>query len=228
MKPSYIFIFSIFIFLFKSSLTFADCTSVRSQQGAPNNYPCCSDANYSVSSGYCMAPASTYQFTLDQFGFEKDDGTVVWTGSTTSFDAASVGIGQAMGNFISNAVLPAGTYVAEVVKMHEAINVSTSSVFEQSNTYSCTLSTTGNWAGTYSACAAPGYPTAAHPNPCTNGSLLIMRSTQLGNFTVTNGQSMTISFTFYPEEGAICHFPGGGNADGIQVGQLAVNMSLQT
>ncbi len=209
-------------------MAFADCDSVRSQQGAPNNYPCCSDADYSISSGYCMAPASTYQFTLDQFGFEKSDGTVVWTGSTTSFDAASVGIGQAMGNFISNAVLQAGTYVAVVVKMHEAINVSTANVFEKSNTYSCSLSTTGNWAGSYSACTAPGYPTAANPSPCINGSLLIMRSTQLGNFTVTNGQNKTVSFTFYPEEGAICHFPGGGNANGIQVGQLAVNMSFQT
>ncbi len=79
--------------------------------GAGSLPPCCATTDMS-GGGDCMAPAAQYQFTLYNVGFEKSDGTVVEFGAPRMFDAASVGAGADIGNFISGANLQPGAYVA--------------------------------------------------------------------------------------------------------------------
>jgi hypothetical protein len=180
--------------------------------------------------GNCLAQATKYQYTVDGVGFEKSDGTVTWVGSPETFDMAQVGIGQVLGNMVAGANLTPGTYPAMIVKLNKNINLSTSGVTEaSSNHYGCNLTGTGQWSdiGSLSACTAPGYPTAASPNGCLNGNDVIQRFTQQGNIVVDGKTPVTITFTIYTEEAAVCTYPAGGAANAVAPGNLVVHMSVQ-
>lgn len=91
--------------------------------GDPGGDPCCDaiDSN----GGQCVIPANdNYSFTIKRFGFENTAGEITWTGTATGFDASRTEVGAAMGAFISNVSLPAGTYVAVRPEISNAFTVS--------------------------------------------------------------------------------------------------------
>ena len=74
--------------------------------------PCCDSYTVPGAGGVCTAPSTHYLFTVNQFGFENQAGDITWFGTPAQFDANSSTVGQAVGNFVSQATLPTDTYVA--------------------------------------------------------------------------------------------------------------------
>lgn len=197
----------------------------------PNSTACCATSNMS-GGGNCFVPADTqYQFTIVSFAFEKSDGSIVTLGSETVFNAASADAGNAMGNFIAGASLPAGTYVAVRPTVRTSITVNNSAV-TTTDGRSCTAgAATGSFNdGGFMAVCAAGQPNAAVP-ACINASdstLVSVRDTSLGSIVYNGSSALSISFTFNTGNGVMCTFaPGAGAQASKAAGPLTVTMALQ-
>lgn len=194
------------------------------REGLP---PCC--ATFTVPSGgsdsdrTCVGPATQYRFTIYEFGFENDAGEVTSLGSETSFDAASVGAGEEVGQFISGAVLPPGhyPYIRPVISQDYTVTADITTL----NGRHCVGTTTGhNNEESTDACNAQGInpnyaPRSEHEN-CVSGGRMHIRDGQ-APITVTDGGSLSYNFAFYVESGVTCTFAEGGSGDTVpQVGWL--------
>lgn len=81
-------------------------------QAAP---PACSAVADPAYTGHCRVAAAVYRFTIRNMRLRATDGSFVTLGSgDRSFDVAQVGAGQAVGDYASDAPIPAGTYDAIV------------------------------------------------------------------------------------------------------------------
>lgn len=185
--------------------------------------PCCAQTNM-AGGGICSAPAQTYKFTIDSFGFEDNNGTVVSLGSPTVFDAASADASNVMGKFISGVALPAGTYVAVRPSIQLSQTVSTNVTTLDGRT--CSGSVTSNInAGGAPNCAA-GQPNSS-VRSCISGTEMAIRDTSLGNMVVTNTSNLQVAFTFNTQSGALCTFtPGVAPTSVVAPGPLQVTMQL--
>lgn len=199
------------------------CTPTPS--GATGLPPCCATTDMS-GGGSCMAPATTYQFTIFSFGFEKSDGTVVEFGHAQSFDAASVSAGGDIGNYIAGATLSSGTYVAMRPVISRDINVATQVTTRDGRTCSGSITAPSqqpsgqNWPD----CAA-GQPDATLAQ-CLSGGQLRIRDNQVGALNITGAGGVTINFKFDVNNGAVCNFlPGSGAASNVGLGVLSVKIT---
>ena len=161
---------------------------------------CCDTITAVLHNGNCVIPANNkYQFTLVRFGFENQAGQITWAGTQTTFNAASAAVGAAMGSFISNVTLPAGTYVAVRPEVSKDFVVNGSG---RSTNDGAACTTGGDQNGDLIALIGVGLP-ACNVNPAldagecnTGNNTILMRDTSLGNFTVDASTSRTITFSF--------------------------------
>ena len=189
----------------------------------------CCNTVASTTNGVCVAPANTtYSFSIRRFGFERSDGTIVWVGSSQTFDAASVSIAADMGNFISGQSLPLGTYVALRPEVSDSYTVNGGGQATHQTTDSGTpnCSTGGNQAalssdgGSFPSCA-----TSPNANNCDTGDGFIrIRDTSLGSFSVTPDTALSIRFAFDVGSG-VTFTTGGGNCTYNTMGPLLVTIT---
>ena len=185
----------------------------------------------------CVIPASNkYEFTLVRFGFENQAGQITWAGTQTTFNAASASVGAAMGTFISNVTLPAGTYVAVRPEVSKDFVVTGSG---KSTTDGAPCSTGGDKSGDLIALLSPGGGLATcNANPALDGgqcntgnNTILIRDTNLGNFTVDASTSRTIEFSFDVGSGVymIARDNGSGTAECVfsSMGPMDVSMSFE-
>ena len=185
---------------------------------------CCSDVS-SNDGVTCAIPANNkYEFTLKRFGFEKDNGEIVWVGSTTTFDAANSNIGETMGSFVSSEALPNATYVAVRPELSFSFEVNGDGV-STSDDKPCTSD--GDQAGnlaTVMAAEGDEIPTCdAEPNAfeCKiDNEFMRIRDNSMGNFTIGDGSAITITFKFDVGSGVLfdakegaCNFKSMGMLD---------------
>lgn len=193
--------------------------------GATGLPPCCATVDMSAG-GTCMAPATQYQFTIFSFGFEKSEGTVVEFGHAQSFDAASVGVGGDIGNYISGATLTPGTYVAVRPTISRDISVSAQVTTRDGRNCSGTVTAPSQQPDgqPWPNCAA-GQPDGSLAQ-CLSGGQLRIRDGQIGALNITGSGGVTINFKFDVNNGAVCSFaPGSGPASSIGLGVLSVRMT---
>jgi hypothetical protein len=199
--------------------------------GEDGGNPCC-DTISTNDSRNCVVPANVkYLFTIKRFGFENAAGAITWTGTQTSFDAASTGVGAAMGAFISNVSLPAGTYVAVRPEISKDFTVSGSG---KQTTDGVACSSGGDQAGDLvSLMLFLGDPIAnCNDNPALDGDLcnagggtIRIRDTSLGSFTVDASFSRTINFKF-DVGSAMTMTANGGACTFSSMGLLDVSLSF--
>ena len=138
----------------------------------------------------CQAPASTYKFTIQKFGFERDDGTIFYFGSPIEFDAASVNSGQTVANYLSGVSLPYGTYVAvrPIISISQTI---AGGPFAVANVTCQQAATTQNRvdSGGHVCANAADYQ-------CTDAGYWRVRDTSLGNMVISPTSTLTIKFDF--------------------------------
>ena len=222
-------IFIGFVLAFLTIMPFA--ASAETCAGAGGySLSCCSDLSSSANSGQtCAVPANDeYTFTLNRFGFERSDGTITWVGSQTSFNAASVSVGAAMGAFVSGSTLPVGTYVAVRPELVLTFTVGASGT-DTSDGIECTSggAQTANLSTTMSN-LGQGLPAcSASPNATceTSDGYIRMRDTSLGNFTITSSSSPTLTFKFDVGSGAMFTLSSGA-CTYSQMGPMDVGMTL--
>jgi len=193
--------------------------------------PCCNTVAASDPPGnICLAPANTkYEFTLNRFGLEKDDGTIDFKGSLTTFNAASVTVGQDMGNFISSANLTFGTTIVAVrPEVSKTFTVNGGGQSQHTTTDSVNCSSGGDQTGTLSVdqnnTAIPSCSTSPNADQCeTSDGFIRMRDTSLGTFTVGTAP-ITVQFDFDVGSGLVFTY-GGGNCTFFSMGPMDVTMS---
>jgi hypothetical protein len=198
--------------------------------GEDGGNPCCNTIS-TADSRNCVVPANgKYLFTIKRFGFENAAGAITWTGTQTSFDAATTGVGAAMGAFISNVSLPAGTYVAVRPEISKDFTVSGSG---KQTTDGVDCSSGGDQAGDLvSLMQAEGAPIAdCNVNPALDGDLckvdastIRIRDTSLGSFTVDASFSRTINFNF--DVGSAIIMNAAGTCTFSSMGLLDVSLSF--
>ena len=192
--------------------------------------PCCDTIN--SSGGQCVIPANdNYSFTIKRFGFENTAGEITWTGTETGFNASVTEVGAAMGAFISNVSLPAGTYVAVRPEILNAFTVSGSG---KQTTDSVACSSGGNQSeDLFTLMVSEGAAiTDCNINPASDGDLckvdastIRIRDTSLGSFTVDATTSRTINFNF--DVGSAIIMNAAGGSCGFQsMGLLDVSLSF--
>ncbi len=169
----------------------------------------------------CQAPASMYKFTIQKFGFERDDGQIFYFGSPLEFDAASVSAGQTVANYLSGAALPFGTYVAvrPIISISQTIaggpyNVGGGMTCQQAQTTQNRVDNGGH------VCANDA------DYQCTDGGYWRVRDTSLGNMVISPTSTLTIKFDFdvskginYINNAGVCGAAIGDGVDG-PVGHL--------
>ncbi len=195
--------------------------------------PCCNTVAASDPPGnICLAPSNTkYEFTLNRFGLELDDGTIEYSGSLTTFNAASVTVGQDMGNFISSASIALGaTIVAVRPEVSQTFTVNGSGQSEHTTTDSVNCSSGGDQTQTLTKdetdAAIPSCSTSPSAALClTSDGFIRMRDTGLGTFTVGKAP-ITIQFDFDVGSGLV-FTTGGGACTFRSMGPLGVTMTKQ-
>jgi len=205
--------------------------------GIPGFAGCCNTVDASVAPGpgnICFAPANNkYEFTLNRFGLEKDDGTIEWRGSLTTFNAASVTVGQDMGNFISSANIALGTTIVAVrpeVSKTFTVNGSGQSEHTTTGATPVNCSSGGDQTGTLAVDennnAIPSCSASPNAAQCeTSDGFIRMRETSLGTFTVGTAP-ITIQFNFDVGSGLAFTY-GGGACTFSSMGPLGVTMTKQ-
>ncbi|MHC8604737.1 hypothetical protein ACYVVD_06235 [Arenicellales bacterium IMCC58067] len=197
--------------------------------GADENLDCCSEVS-SNDDVTCAIPANNkYEFTLKRFGFEKTNGDIVWVGSQTTFDAANANIGNAMGNFVTSAALPNGTYVAVRPELNFSFLVSGDGISTSDNK-ACTSG--GDQIGDLAKImAAEGDPLPScddEPNAfeCNIGNgFMRIRDDSMGNFTIGDGSEVTLTFKF--DVGSSVLFEATGGACVFKsIGMLDASLTL--
>ncbi len=196
---------------------------------------CCNTVDASVPPApgqVCFAPANNkYQFTLNRFGLELDDGTILFSGSLTTFNAASVTVGEDMGNFISSASIALGpTIVAVRPEVSQTFTVNGSGQSEHTTTDSVNCSSGGDQTQTLTKdetdAAIPSCSTSPSAAQClTSDGFIRMRDTGLGTFTVGKAP-ITIQFDFDVGSGLV-FTTGGGACTFRSMGPLGVTMTKQ-
>ena len=187
-------------------------TSVPAGKGSPRNLPCCTDPAYNpgVDGVKCYGPVSSFQLTIRQFGFLRDDGEKFLFGTERTFDLASASAGADVGAFASNAVLPAGRYTNVVFDVKRNVQLAVN--IRIANGRRCTLNTTfpivGEDPGT-PACSA-GLPSLATPE-CLDGVYGKSIPDNEINVTYDPARGMNVGFGFYLDNGALCDFSGSGD-----------------
>ena len=153
----------------------------------------------------CVAPASTYNFTMESFGFEKDDGTITQFGSTQTFNGASKNVNESFGSFVSGVTLENGTYVAIVPRVNRTFTVGRdTSVTTLGGTVCADITNTAN--NMKDVMDQPGGGSASLATCTANfvgdmcleadGTTMRMRDNQLGTFTISDTSSVSINFNF--------------------------------
>jgi len=172
----------------------------------------CCDAVASTTVGTCFAPANTkYEFSLKRFGFEKSDGSIVFVGANTTFNAASVSIAADMANFVTAKSLPVGAYVAVRPEVSQTMTVNGGGQSEHT--------TTDN--------AIPTCSASPNADMCvTSDGFIRARDTSLGTFTISETTALTIRFAFDVGSGLI-FTTGGGACTFSSMGPLSVTMTQQ-
>ncbi len=198
--------------------------------GIPGFAACCNTVS-SNSPGACLAPANTkYEFTLNRFGLETDDGTILFSGSLTTFNAADVNVGQALGNFISSASVPLGTTIVAVrPEVSQTFVVNGSGQSEHTTTApAVNCSSGGDQTQTLTKdetdTTIPSCSTSPSAAQClTSDGFIRMRDTGLGTFTVGKAP-ITIQFDFDVGSGLV-FTTGGGACTFRSMGPLGVTMT---
>ena len=193
---------------------------------------CCNTVS-SNTNGVCVAPANTkYSFTLNRFGLELDDGTIEYSGSLTTFNAASVTVGEDMGNFISSASIALGTTIVAVrPEVSQTFTVNGSGQSEHTTLAPIVnCSSGGDQAQTLTKdetdTAIPSCSTSPSAAQClTSDGFIRMRETSLGTFTVGKAP-ITIQFDFDVGSGLV-FTTGGGACTFRSMGPLGVTMTKQ-
>lgn len=202
--------------------------------GIPGFAPCCNTvASDTGAPVLCLAPANTkYEFTLKRFGLEKDDGTIEWRGSLTTFNAASVTVGQDMGNFISSANLALGTTIVAVrPEVSTTFTVNGGGQSNHTTTDSVNCSSGGDQTQTLTVdennTTLPSCSTSPNAAQCeTSDGFIRMRETSLGTFTVGTAP-ITIQFDFDVGSGLVFLTDGAGACNFNSMGPLNVTMTKQ-
>lgn len=200
--------------------------------GIPGFAACCNTVS-SNAVGICLAPSNTkYEFTLNRFGLELDDGTIEYSGSLTTFNAASVTVGQDMGNFISSASIALGaTIVAVRPEVSQTFTVNGSGQSEHTTTApAVNCSSGGDQTQTLTKDETdtdiPSCSTSPSAAQClTSDGFIRMRETSLGTFTVGTAP-ITIQFDFDVGSGLV-FTTGGGACTFRSMGPLGVTMTKQ-
>ncbi len=196
--------------------------------GDPGGDPCCDAIDRN--GGQCVIPANeNYSFTIKRFGFENTAGEITWTGTATGFDASGTEVGAAMGAFISNVSLPAGTYVAVRPEISNAFTVSGSG---KQTTDSVACSVGDQLEDLFALMVSEGTAiTDCNINPASDGDLckvdastIRIRDTSLGSFTVDATTSRTINFNFDVGSAIIMNAAGGCGFQSM--GLLDVSLSF--
>ncbi len=194
----------------------------------------CCDAVASTTVGTCFAPANTkYEFSLKRFGFEKSDGSIVFVGANTTFNAASVSIAADMANFVTAKSLPVGAYVAVRPEVSQTMTVNGGGQSEHTTTDSGVpnCSSGGDQPGTLSVddsnSAIPTCSASPNADMCvTSDGFIRARDTSLGTFTISETSAITIRFAFDVGSGLI-FTTGGGACTFSSMGPLSVTMTQQ-
>lgn len=187
--------------------------------------PCCSVTDMSAG-GTCIGPATRYALTFNTIGLETADGNVTSLGQSELFDAASVNAGEVMGNFLTAASPPNGTYNALRADFNRSISVEAN--VTTSDSRSCSGAATADFyqgTTTIPTCGT-GEPNAAVPT-CVSGSSMQVRDDSLGQLVFDGTTATTIRFEFKTENGALCTFSPGSGPGTLSTGALDVSMSRQ-
>ncbi len=198
---------------------------------------CCNTVDASVPPApgqVCFAPANNkYQFTLNRFGLESDDGTILFSGSLTTFNAASVTAGADLGNFISSASVPLGTTIVAVrpeVSKTFTVNGSGQSEHTTTGATPVNCSSGGDQTGTLTVdennTTIPSCSTSPSAAQCeTSDGFIRIRETSLGTFTVGTAP-ITIQFDFDVGSGLVFTY-GNDACTFAKMGPLGVTMTLK-
>ncbi|MBT4963696.1 MAG: hypothetical protein HOI53_00865 [Francisellaceae bacterium] len=233
--------FILLIMVFFAPITNAACTA-SALASAGIGALCCD--NPSVNAGGpigCFNEANMYEFRIMKFCFYDSNNNESCFGSPNNFDGASVGVGVALGSFISSN-LSVGTYVKTKAHVDKRFRIQSAGF------------ASGGGGGGSVACAAKntafntnrvGYQdmqtTMNNVDPgsipnCTPGgneqtcldmndpNILVM--TDPTNFTLKEGQSLDIQFQFDASTGVAYTVTGGGACveSGNGMGPMLVNM----
>lgn len=176
----------------------------------------------------CVAPADQgYKFQINRFGFEREDGTIIWVGSPVTFDASSASAGSAVGAYASGEALPYGTYVALRPEISGVTTVSASGATATTDGVSCSAANKS----VDIIAEDPSLPLcAAAPasSECNAGNgFLRIRDTSAGRFTISESSSPTITFGFDIDSGVVFDISQPGVCTYIDVGSLDVTFTVQ-
>jgi hypothetical protein len=187
--------------------------------------PCCSVTNMSAG-GTCVGPASRYVITFNIIGLETADGGVISMGQSQLFDAASVNAGEVMGNFLSGAAPPNGTYTALRADFNRSIDMAANVTTADNRTCSGTSNADFSQGSNPIPNCAAGQPNA-QVFSCFSGGSMLVRDDSLGALTFDGKSATTIRFEFSTENGALCTFSPGSDPGTVSTGALDVRMFRQ-
>lgn len=187
-------------------------TGAPDTQGYPRNLPCCTHPNYNPATDgtSCLAPVSSFNLVMKEFGFLRNDGVKFYFGSEQSFDLASVNAGAEFGQFVAGANMPAGTYVGIIPVVKSNVTATVDVTIPGGRR--CTLDSTFP---IFDESEPPPACTADMPNletlECTDGEYGRFIDDHLFNIDYDPARGMTAEFGFYLDNGAICDFSGSGD-----------------
>ena len=197
--------------------------------GYKGDLNCCDNVS-TADNVTCAVPAGIkYEFTVNRFGFEKDNGDIVWIGSEGVFDAASADIGTVISNYAIGVTLPVGTYVAVRPEIKKEFTVNGGVI---STTDNKTCSTGGAKTGDYSTMSntegetIPLCSNESNADWCDIGNGYIRaRNDTLGNIVITDGSAPSINFQFDLGSGML-FTTNAGNCSFKSIGFMNVFLTL--
>ncbi len=200
--------------------------------------------------GICTATPDKFEFTLVQIRLRnaEDKSFVNLATAPQSFDFASASAGAELGDFVSNANVPSGTYDAYGFIGNGDITIKGETTLNNGSGPRCRTTTSG--VATDSA-AAEDYVTDSNDTPLfdvigsgsdeVEGSVdgpgleidYINSSNQfvfIGDYltgtsfpiTVTDGQTLTFSFSMRPVKGIVFEWDGAGNCTAAYSGDMRI------
>lgn len=189
------------------------CTTTAPEgQGYERNLPCCTHPDYDPATDgeRCLAPVSRFDLVLKQFGFLRDDGAQFYYGSQQTIDLASVGAGEAFGNFVAAADLPAGRYVGIIPVAGRTVRTVVNVTIAGGRR--CTLDT--NY-----LMMDDSLPTCGAGEPNRSVTECLDADGDFGRFVDDHpmdvaydpARGMTVRFGFWLDNGAVCDFSGSGD-----------------
>ena len=212
-------IFAASVYLFSSIAIAGTCGS--------DGTICCSSVS-TTEQFECVAPADDkYQFQIKRFGFERADGTIVWVGSPTTFDASSVSAGSSVGAYASGEPLPYGTYEALRPEISGVTTVSASGTTKTLDNISCaaTDESVDIIAEDPNIPLCSAAPAAAECN--TGDGFLRIRDASAGSFTISESSSPTITFGFDVDSAVVFNISAPGICSYKDLGSLNVTLTVQ-